>query len=138
MNILDLPSTKLFVSDLQHCEKSSDVINPNVKSVNWEMKVLGRKKIFGCVWVQGLVVQKTDKGDEIVLDDGTGTARIVGCDKVPPACPRVKPGQYAMVIGVMTAGGPEPTIRGIKIQDLSGCMIAESMWMLEVIDCADT
>ncbi|XP_067678926.1 recQ-mediated genome instability protein 2-like [Haliotis asinina] len=138
MNILDLPSTKLLVSDLQHCVKSPDVINPNVKSVNWEMKVLGRKKLFGCVWVQGLVVQKTENGDEIVLDDGTGTVRIVGCDKVPPACPRVKPGQYVMVIGVMTAGGPEPTVRGIKIQDLSGCMIAESMWMLEVIDCADT
>ncbi len=39
-----------------------------------------------------------------------------------------------MVIGVLVSSSPTPTVRAVKIQDLSSCVVAETMWMLEVVD----
>ena len=42
-------------------------------------------------------------------------------------------GQYVMIIGLLVSA-EQPTVRAIKIQDLSTSLSAETTWLLEVVD----
>ncbi|XP_041359368.1 uncharacterized protein LOC121375788 [Gigantopelta aegis] len=133
MSVLDLPSRKLFIKDLARARPHVGDQSSCSKIPVWRVTAAGATRTFSCVWIQGTVVQELSAGDVLFVDDGTAIVEVTGCNKIPPSCPKVKPGQYVMIIGLLVSADT-PTVRAIKIQDLSTSVSAETMWSLEVVD----
>ncbi|KAM4820264.1 recQ-mediated genome instability protein 2 isoform 1-T2 [Thomomys bottae] len=84
------------------------------------------------VWMQGTVV--TAAGGEARLRDPSGAFSVSGLERVPRGRPCLVPGKYVMVMGVIQACSPEPSLQAVKMTDLSSNPVHQSMWELEVED----
>ncbi|XP_076116613.1 recQ-mediated genome instability protein 2-like [Mytilus galloprovincialis] len=131
--LLDLPSKKIFIRDLQQAVKcvSNSTENQQKSIKEWQSK--GRT--FSVVWIQGTVLQVSHDSDMMLLDDGTGVVKVIGCCKIPHMPEKLKHGQYAMVIGQLMAVGNIPVLRALKFQNLTNHIVdLETCWVLEVLE----
>ncbi|XP_060082000.1 recQ-mediated genome instability protein 2-like [Ylistrum balloti] len=133
--LLDLPSRKVFVSDLRTCQRiQSEDSDQTKKTKTWQMNCHGRQLQLSVVWIQGTVTEVDDRSDVVLVDDSTGTAKILGCSKIPFLWEKIKIGQYVMVIGQLANAESIPQLRAIKVQNLSHMLETEESWSLEVAD----
>ncbi|XP_042554064.1 recQ-mediated genome instability protein 2 [Dipodomys spectabilis] len=84
------------------------------------------------VWMQGTVLAAA--GGEARLRDPSGAFSVRGLERVPRGRPCLVPGKYVMVMGVVQACSPEPSLQAVKMTDLSENPVHQSMWELEVED----
>ena len=59
-------------------------------------------------------------------------ALVCGLERVLRFLPRLAPGKYMRVMGVIQACIPEPCLQAVKMTDLSDNPVHESMWALEI------
>lgn len=86
------------------------------------------------VWMQGTVLTVGPDGSTVRLQDESGPFVVEGVDRVPKGRPCCTAGKYVMVMGVVQSCSPEPTLRAVKMTDLSDNPLHRSMWRLEVED----
>ncbi|XP_078354693.1 recQ-mediated genome instability protein 2-like [Oculina patagonica] len=127
---LDAPARKFFACQLPHCTSSD--------ADQWLYHNDRVKIHFSQVWVQGIVVLVSADGNGLFLDDGTGIIEANGVTKVVKDL-FIQKGMYVMVAGQLrSTGSPDqtqcPSIKVLKIADLSNYPHSEAMWMMEVID----
>lgn len=93
------------------------------------------------VWIQGLVVWRNDAGDDVLVDDGSGIARVYldaleGPDNVSQHA-SIKVEDYVLVTGEFRGRLRHGRIRvqANTIRNLSSLgPMAESLWHIEVVD----
>ncbi|OWF34921.1 recQ-mediated genome instability protein 2-like [Mizuhopecten yessoensis] len=135
--LLDLPSRKVFINDLRTCQRvptPSEGSDQVKKMKTLQMYCHGRQFQLSVVWIQGTVTEVDDGSDVVLIDDGTGAAKILGCSKIPFLGEKIKIGQYVMVIGQLSSAGSIPQLRAIKVQNLSHMIEMDKSWSLEVTD----
>ncbi|XP_042303909.1 recQ-mediated genome instability protein 2 [Sceloporus undulatus] len=128
------PPVKLLASQLRGCRR-------RCPGGAW---LLGREErglpplAVPLVWMQGTVeavAEEEEGGGRLRLRDGSGGAFVAeGARAVPQGRPCLCPGKYVMVLGLVQDVGPEPTLRALKVTDLSGNPWNQSMWEMEVED----
>ncbi|CAG5131808.1 unnamed protein product [Candidula unifasciata] len=132
MSYLKLPSQKILAKHLRCCTATQETAGRE-QSI-WKCQ-LGHRSftVSPSVWIQGTVVQVSDCGSKVIVDDGTGIVILSDCDKV---CSKVMltKGMYVMAVGSLQSGEECPVMVPIKLQDLSSIDHAETLWPLEVID----
>lgn len=130
---LDSPARKFFACQLQHCSLSYDG-----NEGQWLYENGGLKFCFNQIWVQGIVVLVRADGNDFLLDDGTGIIEVTGVTKLVKDF-NLHKGMYVMIAGKLKSLGSldqkqYPTIKVLKIADLSSNLHSEMLWMMEVID----
>jgi len=127
---LNSPARKFFASQLLSCALQQDgrIINQGLYS----------DAVINQVWVQGIVVLVSADGNDLLLDDGTAVIQATGVTKIVKDL-FIHKGMYVMVAGQLkSVGSPDeiqlPSIRILKIADLSNNPHSEALWMMEVID----
>ncbi|XP_006867303.1 PREDICTED: recQ-mediated genome instability protein 2 [Chrysochloris asiatica] len=99
----------------------------------WRLWRAGRGPLeLATVWMQGTVVEAGS--GEARLRDPSGAFTVRGLERVPRGRPCLVPGKYVMVMGMVQACSPEPSLQAVKMTDLSDNPVHESMWELEVDD----
>ncbi|BFZ16637.1 hypothetical protein BsWGS_19676 [Bradybaena similaris] len=132
MSYLKLPSQKILAKHLRCCTAAQ--ARAGSEHCIWKCELGNRCfTISPSVWIQGTVVEVSDSGSTVIIDDGTGIVMLSECDKV---CSKVSvtKGMYVMAVGSLQSGDECPVIVPIKLQDLSSIDHAETLWPLEVID----
>ncbi|KAJ7315885.1 hypothetical protein JRQ81_002047 [Phrynocephalus forsythii] len=84
--------------------------------------------------MQGTVLSVGADGSTVRLRDQSGSFVAQGAGSVPKGRPCLSAGKYVMVMGLVQSCHPEPTLRALKMTDLSGNPVHRSMWELEVED----
>ena len=131
--ILELPSRKIFIKDLQQATKCPLNNTDSQQKVIREWQATGRT--FSVAWIQGTVLQISNDSDIVLLDDGTGVSKVIGCCKIPYMSDKLMRGQYAMVIGQLLQTGQIPVLRALKFQNLNNHIVdIETCWILEVLN----
>jgi len=127
---LNSPARKFFASQLLSCTLRQDgrIINQGLYS----------DAVINQVWVQGIVVLVSADGNDLLLDDGTAVIQAAGVTKIVKDL-FIHKGMYVMVAGQLkSVASPDeiqlPSIRILKIADLSNNPHSEALWMMEVID----
>ncbi|KAI0219675.1 hypothetical protein LSAT2_028817 [Lamellibrachia satsuma] len=129
---LMLPARKSFAVELRGAQSATN--NTAIASLNtWTVATKGCPMHVSIVWLQGVIVQNSSD-ESFLLDDGTAVVRILKPPALPGASTKALPGMYVMVVGELVEVGIVPTVRVMKMQDLSNDAMAEAFWSLEVID----
>ncbi|XP_044312376.1 recQ-mediated genome instability protein 2 [Varanus komodoensis] len=124
-----LPPVKVLAAQLRRCRRMSG--GP------WllDREEYGRPALaVRFVWMQGTVLSVELDGSTVRLRDESGSFVAQGVDSVPKGRPCLIAGKYVMVMGLLQSCTPEPTIRAVKMTDLSENPLHRSMWGLEVED----
>ncbi|XP_067319949.1 recQ-mediated genome instability protein 2 [Anolis sagrei] len=126
------PPVKVLASQLRRCCRRRD------PESGWllDRAEFGRGALaVPVVWMQGTVlsVEAGPGGGAVRLRDGSGCFVAEGTGGVPQGKPCLHAGKYVMVLGLVRSCGPgEPTLRALKLTDLSGNPLNEAMWEAEV------
>ncbi|XP_053154102.1 recQ-mediated genome instability protein 2 [Hemicordylus capensis] len=123
------PPVKVLASQLKRCRRAPG--SP------WllDREEYGRPALaVPLVWMQGTVLRVEQDGSTVRLQDESGPFVAKGVDRVPKGRPCLSAGKYVMVMGLVHSCSPEPTLRAVKIMDLSDNPLHRSMWELEVED----
>ncbi|XP_062979268.1 recQ-mediated genome instability protein 2 [Elgaria multicarinata webbii] len=126
---LQSPPVKILAAQLRRCRRASG--GP------WllDREEYGRPALaVPLVWMQGTVVTVEQDGSTVRLRDESGSFVAQGADKVPKGRPCLSAGKYVMVMGLVESCSPDPTLRAVKMTDLSDNPLHKSMWGLEVED----
>ncbi|XP_034954828.1 recQ-mediated genome instability protein 2 [Zootoca vivipara] len=124
-----LPPVKVLAAHLKRCHR--------VPGGPW---LLDREEYrrpalsVSLVWLQGTVLAVEEGGSTVRLRDDSGPFVAQGVEKIPKGRPCLSAGKYVMVMGLVVSCSPEPTIRAVKMTDLSGNPLHRDMWQLEVED----
>lgn len=114
--ILNTPARKVFASQLHNDSIHADSSNQ--------------------VWLQGIVVLVSADGNDLFLDDGTGIIQANGVTRIVKDL-FIQKGMYVMVAGQLrssvTITECLPSIRVLKIADLTNNAHSEALWLTEVI-----
>ncbi|XP_061477774.1 recQ-mediated genome instability protein 2 [Rhineura floridana] len=123
------PPVKVLATHLRRCRR--------ISGGPWllDREEYGRPALaVSLVWMQGTVLTVEQDGSTVRLRDESGPFVAQGVEKVPKGRPCLSPGKYVMVMGLVQSCSPEPTLRAVKMTDLSENPLHRSMWGLEVED----
>ncbi|XP_069503902.1 recQ-mediated genome instability protein 2 isoform X2 [Ambystoma mexicanum] len=125
------PPIKMLAEPLSRCTRRVEG-----QPAFWMNRGLGNSELdVSVVWMQGTILEVRPEGDTTVrLRDETGNFSVSGINSVPKGKPCLTAGKYVMIMGVVQSCSPEPSLRAVKMTDLSGNPIHRSMWRLEVED----
>ncbi|KAJ6658466.1 hypothetical protein lerEdw1_020021 [Lerista edwardsae] len=127
--LMQSPPVKVLASQLKGCCRTPGGL--------WllDREEYGRPALaVPLVWMQGTVLTVGPDGSTVRLQDESGPFVAEGVDRVPKGRPCLSAGKYVMVMGVVQSCSPEPTLRAVKMTDLSDNPFHRSMWRLEVED----
>jgi len=129
---IDLPARKFFIRNLVTVRRSDEgADDPTSIQSAWTCQSSGRT--FEIVWIQGTIKQEVQEGS-FLLNDNTGTARILLSDWAGSDCPTPTLGRYMMVVGQLMKAGDEPVVKLMKLQDLTDNSALKEIWNYEVQD----
>uniref|UniRef100_A0A6J0V975 RecQ-mediated genome instability protein 2 n=1 Tax=Pogona vitticeps TaxID=103695 RepID=A0A6J0V975_9SAUR len=123
------PPVKVTAAQLRRCRRASGGA--------WllDREEYGRPAVaVPLVWMQGTVLKVEPGGSTVRLRDQSGSFVVQGAENVPKGRPCLSAGKYVMVMGLVQSCQPEPTLRAVKMMDLSDNPVHRSMWELEVED----
>ncbi|XP_008102369.1 recQ-mediated genome instability protein 2 [Anolis carolinensis] len=125
------PPVKVLASQLRRCCRRDPVDGWLLDRAEFGRRALA----VPVVWMQGKVlsVEAGPGGGAVRLRDGSGCFVAEGAGGVPKGRPCLHAGKYVMVLGLVRSCGPgEPTLRALKLTDLSGNPLNEASWEAEV------
>lgn len=79
-SVLSRPSMKFFIGQLKRVNQvATDCTRPSL-----QLRLRSSQQIINvrCVWLQGDLLQWQDDGDTLLLDDGTGMAKVCQVKKI--------------------------------------------------------
>lgn len=128
-NLLEYPSYKLFVRDLNTCFRKG--------SGPWQIE-LERDKLsvtltVGMIWLQGFIEQII-LDDILIINDKTGKVKVTNCKNVPGDNSWIAKGVYCSVIGTLVRQTGVPEVAALKLTNLGGNQVFSKMWDDEVVD----
>ena len=156
--VLKLPAYKVLLHQLSSARQTNSIYTPFSQwNVIFKCKSEAKEKIVcesntvitvSNVWIQGRI-EFVDE-DSVVVNDGTGSALVVGLSKLPLGKQNLSVNKYVMVIGHVLSVGPmipaiscdvssktdfSAKLKAIKVTDISNSMNCRtgSWWNKEVL-----